>query len=308
MVHDQPVHAVVDTAADVTVVSERFFRSLTDSPGIKESATLRAAAEGQFFRADISRPVVIKVGTTVLTRSVYVAPIKDNMLLGIDILNELKARIDLGNHTMEVAGEVIKFKDESNDGPRDGTPVTDESTEVYLDRALSVPPGSEVVARVEIPKSSRGHSRLLFEPAPGLPVLVPSCMTSGSTSMAVSFTNVGHRFIKLKKGTELGIVQPVEDVSDRPSVRKISCPPGSSDDILPEKLQKMYQDAESSAGEDMSEDQRKRLRSLLIEFQDVFVKDDFDLGGFSALEHHIDTGDAAPVRLGLRRTPIHHVE
>ena len=46
------------------------------------------------------------------------------------------------------------------------------------------------------------------------------------------------------------------------------------------------------------------LQQLLASFSDVFASHDFDLGEFTAIMHRIDTGDAAPVRHGLRRTPL----
>jgi transposase InsO family protein len=46
---------------------------------------------------------------------------------------------------------------------------------------------------------------------------------------------------------------------------------------------------------------------LLCEFQDVFAKDEYDLGNFTAVEHPIETGDALPVKDRMRRTPLSFV-
>lgn len=42
----------------------------------------------------------------------------------------------------------------------------------------------------------------------------------------------------------------------------------------------------------------------MIVFQDVFAKDEFDLGNFTAIEHSIDTGDNKPVKQRMRSTPV----
>ena len=42
----------------------------------------------------------------------------------------------------------------------------------------------------------------------------------------------------------------------------------------------------------------------MIEYSDVFSREDFDLGTFSEIHHHIDTGTAKPVRQPARRTPL----
>ncbi|XP_078733268.1 uncharacterized protein LOC144947785 [Lampetra fluviatilis] len=51
----------------------------------------------------------------------------------------------------------------------------------------------------------------------------------------------------------------------------------------------------------LSMEQRGALRKLLLTYSDVFSSDDLDLGRTSLLYHHIETGDAAPIRLNSHR-------
>jgi hypothetical protein len=59
---------------------------------------------------------------------------------------------------------------------------------------------------------------------------------------------------------------------------------------------------------ELSLEQRGQLADLLTEFQDVFARSEFDFGYFTVLEHRIDTGDAAPIKEGMQRTPLFFVE
>ena len=72
---------------------------------------------------------------------------------------------------------------------------------------------------------------------------------------------------------------------------------GRSDEVPPH-LTTHYE--QSSAL--LSEEERGQLKHLLISFSDVFARDEFDLGNFTAITHHIDTGDANPVKQKMRRT------
>ena len=45
-----------------------------------------------------------------------------------------------------------------------------------------------------------------------------------------------------------------------------------------------------------------------MEFQDVFAKDDYDLGLCNKFVHHIDAGDSQPIRQRMRRTPLGFAE
>ena len=52
----------------------------------------------------------------------------------------------------------------------------------------------------------------------------------------------------------------------------------------------------------LSEEEIQMLAGLLVEFQDVFAKDDLDLGCFTEIRHQINTRDALPIRQRMRRT------
>ena len=53
---------------------------------------------------------------------------------------------------------------------------------------------------------------------------------------------------------------------------------------------------------------RLALEAILMKHADVFSQDENDLGRTNIIMHHIDTGDARPVRQPLRRYPPAHVE
>ena len=54
----------------------------------------------------------------------------------------------------------------------------------------------------------------------------------------------------------------------------------------------------------LSKEQSVALGKTLIEFQDIFSKNDTDLGCFTVVKHKINTGDAKPIRQKMRRTPL----
>ena len=68
---------------------------------------------------------------------------------------------------------------------------------------------------------------------------------------------------------------------------------------LPSYMEDMY----NKSKENLNPEQQQQLKDILIEHQDVFAENEFDLGTFDAMEHEIDTGDARPIKQGIRRTP-----
>ena len=62
----------------------------------------------------------------------------------------------------------------------------------------------------------------------------------------------------------------------------------------------------STAG--WSEDEQLAIKKLLVKYQDVFSKDEMDLGRTHLIEHSIDTGDALPVAQPPHRVPLAFAE
>ena len=54
---------------------------------------------------------------------------------------------------------------------------------------------------------------------------------------------------------------------------------------------------------DLTDDQREKAIKLLLDHRDVFSRTSTDLGLTDLLTHHIDTGDAVPIKENLRRHP-----
>ena len=69
---------------------------------------------------------------------------------------------------------------------------------------------------------------------------------------------------------------------------------------LPDHMKDMFQ----RIVEELSNDQLLRLYLLLISREKVFSKGDTDLGIFTAVKHHIDTGNSIPIKQRMRRTPL----
>jgi len=64
----------------------------------------------------------------------------------------------------------------------------------------------------------------------------------------------------------------------------------------------------SSLPDELTEVQRAVVKELLESHADVFSKGEMDVGRTHLISHRIDTGTTRPIRQGLRRHPIAHLE
>jgi len=60
--------------------------------------------------------------------------------------------------------------------------------------------------------------------------------------------------------------------------------------------------------DDLTDDQLFQVQQLLQGYDDVFSRGAFDMGRTILVEHSIDTESQRPIRQGLRRHPVTHLD
>ncbi|KAL5011242.1 hypothetical protein ScPMuIL_011676 [Solemya velum] len=201
---------IVDTGADITVLATNFAENIGLRYGDAERANLLNAQDGREMEAVMNISVDLELGDCRINWPICIAPIRDDVLIGMDLLEKL-----------------------------DGV----------------------ILARQEIP---------------------------------VRMVNPTDHCVTLSKGTHLGKLVEAENSPE--TISQVS----PTEDKLPAALQDMIE----SASANLTSNQQKELAALVSEFRDIFAENDDDLGCFSAVQHQINTGDAAPIRQPARRTPL----
>ena len=358
-INDHATKAVIDTAAQVTLVSEDLFGQIKPTFNVTDSIRLWEAGKNTVMVAKKVEQVPIQLGRSSYLWDVYVAPISDNCILGIDFLVAHDGKIDLGNKILTLRDENIQ-----------ASLLHDESTSVRrvtLAKHVIIPPNSAVHAKVKFKSDADTDYSVNAPEFPHKEVLIPHFITKTdkygmlekTRTFTITLLNDSDKYKKLSKGhvvghaeevdvvqekelgaasgtseTEqekdmaetrstlgssstiqmlgsklydftrrmLGATEPVVDTEqDRTfKVSQICASKSVMEEAMPEHLKELWQ---RSCGE-LTEDQTIKLGNTLIEYADVFSKNDTDLGCFSEVKHKVDTGDAKPIRQKMRRTPL----
>lgn len=106
----------------------------------------------------------------------------------------------------------------------------------------------------------------------------------------------------VKAGTTLGIVTSV----DAEAINDLS--EKEEKYLAQHQLPSHLEDLFNRSVEHLGEQHHSKVCKLLREFQDVFAKDDMDLGRTNYTKHSIETGDTRPIRHRPRRAPRVHQE
>ncbi|VDI50565.1 Hypothetical predicted protein [Mytilus galloprovincialis] len=136
------------------------------------------------------------------------------------------------------------------------------------------------------------------------------CM--GKKQVPVMLRNPTEQFKTLKKDFQMGIgleINAVMEETDENSLKlnKIDITPKQSFGLnqLREKLPTHLKELFNRSLANLNNQQSLQLATLLLKFQDIFAKDDLDIGLFNGdIQHKIDTGNSHPIKQKMRRTPL----
>lgn len=119
-VNDVPVSAVVDTAAEITIVAQSIYDQMSPRPEIISSKDVSLAGGGETMTVGSLGDILVEIGGTHFRHHVYVAPLQVDMLLGIDFLHGNAVELDCSTGNFSVgANWVPMFKANSPSGLRE---------------------------------------------------------------------------------------------------------------------------------------------------------------------------------------------
>ena len=306
-----------DTGASNTVLSSHIYWKIPKStrPSLKKTHSLSGAngkVIGTLGRGDFD----FELGDLQFTKQIVVADIEDDVLLGIDILQDPELG---GPADILLSQDLIKMGDKN-------IPVIQIHDKIGNRRVTAadhfiIPGNSQAIIDVFVQQQASDdptHPPMVIEPVDNFTDKYPLIMADTLVDISLSPTvkirvlNPFDKEISIKQDSILGTanaIDPVTDIladlgnedqsepniSERPTIRRTNLIRP-----LPSHLLDLY--ARSCQGR--TPDEKSAIEEILDKYQHIFSKDDCDLGRTHLAEHTIDTGDARPLRQPPRRVPI----
>ena len=304
-VQGMQLQAVVVTAAQITLVSEEFYKSLDPAPPIRKEVVMNTAGKGMQMNGYIAGPFQVVLGTHQFSVEIYVAPIEEDMLLGLDFLEANGVSLHLKEKELQIAGEVIPMSIGTGSHL-----VNEKETGVFLVKGCQVPPNSVMRVGTQLSESMAGE--YIVKAATKGEILIPRTLHKGGDNPVLCLINISDHYVELEKGEVFAYAEEVCSKVEPVGIRKVEpvgiqkvevAEPGDQENgkrEIPEHLTNLF---DKSKGE-LNGQEQTQLSELLYEFEDVFAKSEFDLGKFNTIQHGIDTGANRPVKQRIRRTPL----
>ena len=198
------VQATVDTAAEATIISNQLFERLGNKYDKRKEVIkiMYTAGKDQTLPAFLIGPVCIDLGPLSTKELIYVAPIQDDMLLGMDFHRKHATTIDFKRDVILVKSQAIHI------APRKEQEVY-SSYQFFLSEEVSIPANS--VANTLCSAELETGMEYVIEREDDLSVLSPRVLVEGSTDQqfSVCLVNISDREISLDSGTVVGNAFPI---------------------------------------------------------------------------------------------------
>ncbi|CAC5374562.1 unnamed protein product [Mytilus coruscus] len=206
-INDVTVNAVIDTAAQVTLMSEEFAKKLKPPVIFKGSLMLKGAGKDNSITARYTERVAVKVGKTDTKWKIIVAKINDQVILGLDFLKHLDAVIDLTDLSITIRGEkhlINEVKSENS---------SFKICRITLEETLIVPPNSTV--RLPVKLAEEFENEVAIQPSKSLNGLImPNILTKADLRVPIVLDNLTDKTISLKNSHNWSVSEQVGDLDE----------------------------------------------------------------------------------------------
>ena len=284
---DLQIPLLFDTGSTVSIISKDTYDQITSNrPSLIPTETTLTAANGSVL--ELLGQGVFKLETEVKTYNwkFLVANIEGNMgIIGQDFIETQGRYLRWRDLTWRVKGGVIKlFKLHST-----------QVAKIVVTDKVKVPPSSEtfLTAKTDYPLYDELN---MVEPSSNnwkRGLLVAKSLINQEGSSEISVMNLTDKPIKLRPGDILGHACPIEDLHYQDSEASLKTE-------LPEHLKPLLENVST----DLSTNEKQQFTSLLVEFQDIFMSPDGQLGRTNVASHSIDVGNAKPIKIPPRKCPL----
>ena len=243
--------------------------------------------------------LTLQIGSTTATQQIWVADIQDGCILGMDFLRPHGCLVNLEEDLLRISGEEVPLQRLS---PADRIQTC---FRVILEETVDLPPHAESIVPVKAEGLPCSDERWgILEPAVEKPYASDGLMIGRTLVnlreplVPVRVMNLSDNPRRIKKGSMIAVGGFVQSVLGTQSCHNEEIREDSSK--IPEHLQDLYQRSISG----LNPGQQRQVCNLLCEFSDLFSQGQHDLGKTDAIQHRINTGDAAPLRQPPRRVPL----
>ncbi|MES9882801.1 MAG: retropepsin-like aspartic protease, partial [Sedimenticola sp.] len=199
VVNGHQTEAVVDTAATITLVSDKFYSSLPQSGKSIGNVVLKGLADVP-VNGKLVPNMNIRLGYRNYKWNVCVAPMSDNVILGIDFLKAYAGLVDFGRNVVAIDGQILPAKLK--------VAATDDQihiSRVHICKRVVIPPETIGFVQCSVDSHPPTGDTYIFQPLPAKNGALISSVYASGTTFNVKVVNDSNTFMTFKKDRLIGL-------------------------------------------------------------------------------------------------------
>ena len=296
------VNCLIDTGASLSVMHPEKYYKIPEAerPCLEKDSSRLSMANGDTLQSLGNTIINLKFQHETVTQRVIVAEVDAPLVLGYDFLKQHGCVVDIGNATLHMKNKPIKCQLESS---------MDSIFRITSKETIEIPPRSEMIIEGKILGSLPIYEEAFVEPCAHFcekkELLVAKAIVNPHGMVPVRVANLsdvprkiyGNTFIATGQSVANDVLIEPDDFKEASG--KISMIQNGEESI-PEYMQTLFETSTSN----VSEDQKRQVKDLLLKNASIFSSSKNDVGRTKLIQHRIFTGDAAPVKMRPRRLPL----
>lgn len=317
IVNHQQMSIMLDTGSTVSVVSEKMWKkSGTNGVNLKPVCGTLTTANGSAIIILGETAIRLRIGNTDVNFPMIVAQnISHDCLLGTNFLRKYCCRIMYDTGTFVIQGSEVPIHYEKQ---------APSVCRITLHSATTIPPGTEVLTEGHLPPGYEKNygSPGIIEEAKSMRKNKEICLARAMVvprngTALIRLANFTDKEICLQENEVVGQFHPLDhtrvmvhskDSEELESNSPNSTKKGTKSSHVPAgasvKDNEWYKELKVEINE-LTQDQELKFFETIQEYEDVFAKDETDIGLSHLMEHEINTGDHKPIKQQPRRLPPH---
>ena len=285
---------LLDTGAAVSLIRSALWKRCCSNVSLQRSSLVHRLVDVT------GNPLTIRGAATlplVIGKDTFHTPVlivDEDGIFGIDFLRTQHC-------TLNFQAQSLHFPDQHFTLDLQSTSCSMVTINAVLEETTTIPAQAEVEVSLRANNLDQQSGTWLLEDhlnrMSRQGAITARAVVSPSTHVVTRLLNLTDTPTTIRKGTKVATLSPLPHQtiqSHTPSACKSPTVSDSKSTLLWEMVR---------TAEHLTDAQQSQLYSLLLSYADLFALNEEELGRTGIIKHHIDTGDAPPVRVPPRRLP-----
>ena len=283
---------LLDTGSPYSILSNQVYQKLNEPLSCQANSTRLRAADGSLIQTNGQITLQFDSNGHYFKQTFIVAKIQGiDGIIGMDFLYDYDGSVQIKKQTLKTScGKLMLYKQTTNACAR-----------IQVAESAVLKPNAETFIKGTIEQPCIKNETLsVAEPTGFLKskgcFIAKTLVDPNDEDCIMCILNLTDEAVKINQESIIGSLHKVDNIFQQQAETMTN----ANTIILPEHLRPLIQ----NTSDRLNPTEKDKLRTLIGQYQDIFMQSNGQLGQTHIVQHEIKTGDTNPIKLPPRRIPI----